>query len=343
MNARGVALLTAIILVAVAALVATAIVSRSDMDARRGAAVATVEQSLELAKGAEALAAYALRDNRQKNSQVVSMAQPWAQPYGPVELDQGAVLEAQLEDEAGKFNLNSLVGNGAAGSAGAPAGQGPTTPLAQPLAGTAAGDPANAAGVTWVKNDRAFAQFEFLLQELGLSTDFAARLLDWIDSDDLPTFPGGAEDTVYLAQQPPHHVPNLPILSVSELLAMGMDRASYDRLVPYVTALPPSVPLNLCTASGEVLDALAGQRSFSVDPALLQQQRAQFDCFPNRNTFLAGVPPDAANALNIATTSSWFRLRSWITIGTTRFTLYSLIEQDGSGQIRPVLRTYGTE
>jgi general secretion pathway protein K len=344
-RSRGVALLTAIILVAVAAVIATAIASRSGMDARRGAAVFTVEQSVQLAMGAEALAAYALRDNRQKNPQVVSAAQQsWAQPYGPVEIDHGAVLEAQLEDEAGKFNLNSLVVNGAGG----PQGQAqPPGASANPRNGATlfggGGAAVGAAQVVWVRNPRAFAQFQFLLEELGINTDYAAKLLDWIDSDDQPTYPGGAEDSAYLAQQPPHLTPNMPITSVSELLAMGMDRASYDRLVPFVTALPPNVALNLCTASGEVLDAFAGQRSFSGDPAVLQQQRMQFPCFPDRTAFLAGVGPDQRDAINVGTTTSWFRLRSWITIGTTRFTLYSLIEQDGSGQIRPVLRTYGTE
>jgi hypothetical protein len=45
----------------------------------------------------------------------------------------------------------------------------------------------------------------------------------------------------------------------------------------------------------------------------------------------------------VSTISYYFRLRTWITIGTTRFTLYSLIEQDAGGQIRPILRTLGTE
>ncbi len=64
---RGVALLTAIILVAVAAIVATSIAWQSQLAARRGIAVFTVAQSLAFAKGAEAIAAYALRDNRNRN------------------------------------------------------------------------------------------------------------------------------------------------------------------------------------------------------------------------------------------------------------------------------------
>jgi hypothetical protein len=45
----------------------------------------------------------------------------------------------------------------------------------------------------------------------------------------------------------------------------------------------------------------------------------------------------------LGATTQYFRLRSFITIGTARFTLYSLLYRDTSGQLRPILRTFGTE
>ena len=331
---RGIAMLTAIILVAVAAIVGTAIAWQSQLAARRGIAVFTVAQSLALAEGAEALAGYALRMNRQNHPQTVAPNQDWAKPYGPVELEAGAVLEAALEDQAGKFNLNSVV----MGAAGGPA-PGSPVPVTPGIA------PAPAANVPLVENQDAFEQFEALLAGLNIDTTYAARLVDWIDSDDQPLFPGGAEDSYYLAQQPSHRVLNLPLTSVSELLAMGMDRASYDKLVPFITALPPDTPLNLCSAPGEVLDAVSGTRSYALDPKALIAQRQQFNCYPDRTTFLSGVLAAHRSYVerHVAMDSHYFRLRTWITIGTTRFTLYSLMSQDAGGQIRPVLRTFGTE
>ena len=326
---RGIALLTAIILVAVAAIVATSIAWQSQLLARRGIAVFTVAQSVAFAQGAEAMAAYALRDNRsrQSNQQIVAPNQNWAKPYGPVEMDNGVVLEASLEDQAGKFNLNSVVMATPTGS-----GQGAPVP--------AAGGP-----TALVENKDAVAQFVALLTELKIDTDYAARLVDWIDSDDQASFPGGAEDSYYLAQQPPRRTPNMPLTSVSELLAMGMDRPSYDRLAPLVTALPPDTKLNICTAPGEVLDAFSGQSSYAMAADQTKEQRQQFNCYPDKTTFLSGIAPaqKAYVQNHIGTDSHYFRLRTWITIGTTRFTLYSLINQDGSGQIRPILRTFGTE
>ena len=330
MKARqhGIAMLTAIILVAIAAIVATAIAWQSQLAARRGIAVFTVAQSLALAEGAEALAAYALRSHQQNNPQIAAPNQDWAKPYGPVEMDAGATLEASLEDQAGKFNLNSVVMAAPGGGPQPPAGALPgaiSTPLAE--------------------DHNAVAQFEALLAGLNIDSIYAARLVDWIDTDDQPTFPGGAEDGFYLSQQPPHRVPNLPLTSISELLSMGMDRVSYEKLAPFVTALPPDTKLNICTAPGEVLDAISGQRSFGLDPKQLAQQRQQFNCYPDRAAFLAGVSSEWKSYVpnHVDTRSSYFRLRTWITIGTTRFTLYSLIKQDPSGQIRPILRTFGTE
>jgi len=103
--------------------------------------------------------------------------------------------------------------------------------------------------------------------------------------------------------------------------------------------------LNLCTAPGDVLDALIGQSSYGLDPKQLADQRAQFPCSPGLVEFTRTLTPAQKQALGtqLGTTSNYFRLRTWVTIGTTRFTLYSLLEQDPGGQIRVLLRTFGTE
>ena len=91
-------------------------------------------------------------------------------------------------------------------------------------------------------------------------------LADWLDPDTQPT-PDGAEDNVYTSQTPPYRAANGPITSVSELLALpdfGVER--YQKLKPYVTALPIGTKINLCTAPGIVIDALSnGTREFGLD------------------------------------------------------------------------------
>lgn len=311
---RGIALLTAIILVAIATIVAVSVAWQNALHARRAVAVFTIEQSVAYAQLAEAGAAALLQQNRLANPQIVSPNQPWAQPQGPLELEPGIVLEAWMEDQSGKFNLNSLV--------------------MQP----------NPGGPLFT-NPATVKQFEFLLHTLNIDTSLAARVADWIDSDIQPNNLGGAEDSFYLAQNPPYRTANMALTSVSELLAMGLDRASYDKLKNLVTALPINNKLNVCTAPGDVVDALTGENSFGLDPKQVAGQRAQFPCFPTIAQLTANLAPAQKQALGtqLSTTSNYFRLRTWVTIGTTRFTLYSLLEQDNGGQIHVLLRTFGTE
>jgi general secretion pathway protein K len=308
---RGVALLVAIIMVAIAAVLATAIAFASAMSARRASTVFGADQSLLAAEGAEDMAAYLLTVSGASHTED-SLSQPWAQSYGPLQLLPGVTLEfAQLEDQQGKFNINDLVSNN---------------------------------GST---NTAAVAQFQQLLTLLGLESKWAWLIADWIDADNEPNFPDGAEDSVYLSQMPPYRPPNMPVTSISELLALpGFGRDRYNRLLPYIAALPPGTPINTCTAPGPVLDALSGKTEYSNQPPQqLLARRQNEGCFPTPAVFQASLSDQAktAGGLQVQSTSQYFRLRSVITIGTARFSLYSLLDRDLAGQVHVVLRTFGTE
>ena len=64
-------------------------------------------------------------------------------------------------------------------------------------------------------------------------------------------------------------------------------------------------------------------------------------CFPEKGALtailgaIADVPP-------IGTNSSYFRLTTRVTLGTTEFTLYSLLYRTGGGKVSPLLRSFGT-
>lgn len=307
---RGIALITAVVLVAVATVLATAIGFTSAMSARRASTVFGADQALLAAEGAEAMAAYVLKQSASSGSDL-SLDQAWAQTYGPMPLSDGVTLEfAQIEDQQGKFNINNLASGGAS-------------------------DPS------------AIAELQQLLGTLGLEQKWAGIIADWIDADNQPNFPDGAEDSVYLAQSPPYRAANIPVTSISELLAIpGFGRDRYNRIEPYLAALPPGTIINICTASGVLLDALSGKTEYSTDPARLASERAQSKgCFPTMAVYQSSLTSQSQAQLagRIGTTSNYLRLRSLITIGTARFSLYSLLYRDGGGQIRPVIRTFGTE
>ena len=305
---RGIALLVAILLVALGTILAAAIAYENAMTFRRGAATYAFDQALLVQEGAEALAAYGLRLAQKADPQHTYASEGWAQPVGPLEVVPGVMLSAQLEDLQGRFNLNSLVRQ-----------DGTPDPVA-------------------------LSAFQQLLALLGLEPKWAGYMADWIDRDIVPSIPDGAEDSVYMGQTPPYRTPNRYITSASELLALpGFGRDRYVALAPYVTALPYGVKLNVCTAKAAVLDAFLGHGDFSSDADGLARNRASAGgCFPKLSDYQAAA--DSATWSRIAPklqmTSSYFRLTSLITIGSTEFNLYSLLLQDPTGQVRPILRSY---
>jgi type II secretory pathway component PulK len=321
---RGVALLVAILLVAFGTIIAAAMAYNNAMTARRAAATFEFDQALLAAEGAESLAAYALQQTFKENLAYTAAGQPWSQPLPPSEVSPGVTLEASLEDLQGRFNINDLVmmdGN-------------------QP-------------------NTAAIAAFQRLLTNLNLDPKLAYYIVDWIDKNTEPMDPDGAEDSVYMEMDPPYRTPNLPITSTSELLAMpGVTRAEFDTLAPYIVALPIGVQINTCDASGVVLDALTGHQQFSSNPQEFQQDRAAAGgCFPSPADVMTaagdvqtgvvgnGVTPQGGNVQQsisglLGEKSSWFRLTSYVTLGTAEFSVYTLLYQDGTGMVRPELRSF---
>jgi general secretion pathway protein K len=308
---RGIALLVAILLVALGTIIAAAVAYENATAARRGTATYAFDQALLIAQGAEALAAYGLRQIHDNDaSHTTYPAQGWGKPIGPLEVVPGVMLEASLEDLQGRFNLNNLV-----------------KPDMQP-------DPVQV---------QAFIQ---LLELSGLETKWAGYMIDWIDGDITPSNPDGAEDSVYMGQTPPYRTANRYITSTSELLALpGFGRDRYLKLAPYVTALPygaSGTPVNICSAPDRVLNAYLGHVDFDAD-SLAKNRLDAPGCFPTRRDYEAAFADPKLLAQvrpKTALVSNYFRLTSFITIGSAEFNLYSLLFQDGSGKVRPIQRSF---
>jgi general secretion pathway protein K len=325
---RGIALLVAILLVALGTILAAAVAYENAMTARRGTATYAFDESLLIHQGAEALAAYGLRQIYQSDPTHIYPGQGWDKALGPIEVVPGVMLEASLEDMQGRFNLNNLVKRD---------------------------------GTPDITQVNAFVQ---LLAMLGLEPKWAGYLIDWIDVDIVPQNPDGAEDSVYMGQTPPYRTPNRYITSTTELLALpGFGRDRYLKLAPYVAALPNGTAINVCTAPGPVLDAFlgSGHTEFGANPQQLAQNRANTSgCFPTLANYQTAFDQKvwSASASKIfRESSSYFRLSSLITIGSAEFNLYSLLYLDtggavagggvaggrsagGSGAVRPIQRSF---
>lgn len=307
---RGVALIMAVLIVALATMLAVNVTFRGMLDQRRSANLFALDQGFQVALGAEAWAADILRQDAQE-SQTDHFGEAWAKSLAALPIDQGVgTVEGRLQDLQGRFNINNLV---------------------------------FADGTT---NAKAVEQLERILTMLEIEPTWAAAMADWVDADVQPGFPDGAEDSVYTGQNPPHLAANMPITRASELMVLpefGAER--FLRLQPYITALPVGTQLNVCTAPGIVLDSLsATQRQFSLNPEDLAQRRKAI-CFPTLED-LRGTLGQADYDLikdTLSESSTYFRATVWVTIGTTQFTLYSLLARGGAGTVRPVLRSFGAE
>jgi general secretion pathway protein K len=307
MRQRGVALITAIVLVAIATMLAVRIGTRAALDLRRTAGLLALDQGWHVALGAEAWAIEVLRDDLEDSQETDHPGEAWAQPLPPLPVDGGEVRGA-LEDMQGRFNLNNLVTSDR------------------------------------IANPTAIKQFETLLLQVGAQPRWANIMADWIDEGTVQQYPEGAEDGTYLSQNPPYRAANVLVTTTTEMMALpGMTREEFERIRPYVAALPVGTPINLCTAKPQVLVALvAGETDFG-DEKLLESNRRD-GCYPTKD-----IVKDLDTAgwqdirESVSETSDWFRATTAVRIGTSELTLYSLIERNGTTGIRTVLRSTGTE
>jgi len=310
-----VALITVLLVVAIVTVVSAAMVARQQLSIRAGSNQMQARQAWHYALGGEALAqAILARDLRAgttgepgasgEAAAVDHLLEPWAQPLPAFEIDQGEIL-VRIEDLAGRFNLNDLLRD------------------QQP-------------------NPAAVEQFRRLLLRLQISAPYAERLLDWLDPDQQPSGEYGAEDNAYLALDPPYRNAGRRLHDLSELrLLLDMREEDFQRLAPYVAALPPNVPLNVNTASPMVLSSLSDNLSLGAAESLVELRRVA--PFRNSAAFLA-QPAMAGTTLQgtaLAVGSQFFQATSEVRLGDRRLALVSLLQREQDGSVRVLARNLG--
>jgi general secretion pathway protein K len=192
----------------------------------------------------------------------------------------------------------------------------------------------------------AVERFGKLLLLVGAEPRWAPMMADWID-DDTVAEPNGAEDGTYLSQNPPYRAANRAVTTTTEMMALpGMTRDEFERIRPYVAAIPSGMPINLCTAKAPVLTALIDSSTDFGDPELLASNRKD-GCYPTEEYLRTILGDDKVDDLDearvISETSDWFRVITAVRIGTSELTLYSLMHRNSAGGSRTILRSKGVE
>ena len=217
---RGIALLTILVMVALATILAATIAKRQTNTAENTGYLMRQDQSLLYAKSAEAFFSELLIQDSDNGSSIDHLQENWAKPMPAFPVEDG-FISGRLLDESGKFNLNNLLK--ADGSV----------------------------------DDSARRWFEKLLQRVGLPAELSQAVIDWQDADDETTGAMGAESNYYQGLDPSYLASNTRFHQVEELkLVRGFEGKNYDLIAPYVTALPEATRINMNTAAPLLLASI---------------------------------------------------------------------------------------
>ena len=272
----GVAIVLAMGVVALAAMAATAIMVSQSTWARQSELTADHVQAQILVQAGVDWIRAVLSDDR-RTSSVDHLGEAWALRLPPMPVENGE-LAGNIDDQQAAFNVNNLVTDGKV-------------------------------------NLTQLARFQRLLAILGLPDGLAAALADWIDSDSEVQPQGGAEDAYYLALDPPYLTANRPLVDIAELsLVRGFDDQVRATLKPFVTALPQSTPVNVNTATPEVLAAVVDNLDLDAARTLVAGRDRAY--FRDRTDFVNRLPKGATIAADdISVSSDYFLATLRVTVG----------------------------
>lgn len=314
---RGAALLSVLLLVAMMAVIAALMLDRLNLATRLAANGQAMTQARLYAASAETLAMArikALVETSQERT--VDRSGLLGRDF-PLPLPRGTVM-ARVDDAGNCFNLNSLVEADVQGA------------LRLRLVG--------------------LGQMRALMKGLVIPEAEAAiisdSVADWIDSDNAPA-PNGAEDDSYQGRAVPYRTAGRLISDVSEIRAVrGMTPQFYERLRPWLCALPGAdlSPINVNTLRPDqalLLTMIAPQ----AIPA--QRARAMLAARPalgwkSPDEALRGVGGEGAGVpLNqLQVRSRWFLLTQTVTVDSVSVEEQALIDV-GVNPPRVAFRSWG--
>jgi len=290
-NQNGVAIIMVLLIVALATSLAAFMATQQNLWQRQVESQFDRTQARRIGIAAIDWARAVLADDA-RTGNTDHEAEMWALRLPAMPVENGEVTGV-IEDRQGLFNLNNLVRNGA----------------------NSAPD---------------VAQFQRLLDLLGLPGELATALADWMDADSEQQYPNGAEDVYYLSLPKPYRSANRPLAELGELVRIkGFDANTIERLRPYVAILPTPTPVNVNFAPAEVLASVMQGMSLS-DARLLVQQRSGRP-FKDIADFRQRLPHGGIQAPdgNITVSSQFFWVTGRASVGRSQVITQALLQRAG--------------
>ena len=320
---RGVAIITALVVVAAATVAVSGMLWRQSIAMRKAENQAALAQSRWLARGAADWARVILREDA-RVSQVDHPGEMWAVPLAETRVNANGIVQGEADDAGtaivsgrivdaqARYNLSNLL------STVTPVGTGTLT-LAQ---GTA---PATAPGIVdsaaAVARSGAAAPVVPPAELLML-----ARLLVLLGQA-----PDEANRNARLAGQRVNEMPRPVDL---DDFAGVLGAPLLDRLRPYATVLPRPTPVNLNTAPAEVLAARFDNLPIERARLLVKsRERVYFNQISDAMNRLPG-PALTAPQSSVATMTQFFQIEGLVRQQRVELSLRATIERGANGATR---------
>lgn len=302
---RGVALITALLVVSLATMLAVSLIEHLYFDIRRTGNILRLDQAHLFNDNAVDFGMSLLRLDRNKNNNFDNL-QEYSNSNEQIFPVDGGTVSAKILDLQGCFNLNNLS---------------KTNPDLEKQRGI----------------------YRKLLQQLNLPnsnvTELVDSLVDWLDSDDL-TEPYGAEFDYYIGLLKPYRTANGLMVTPSELsLVKGYNKEVLNVLNKYTCVLPETnSAININTASLEMLESLPGlegQGSTIIGNRDGEASNPDDDTsYENINNFKSYVQESLEisnlNTAGLQVFSEYFLIQSRTQLGAGNVRLYSVIHRDQS-------------
>jgi general secretion pathway protein K len=295
MRQRGVAIITALVVVAAATIAVSTMMWRESISVRKVENQAALGQARWLARSAIEWARLVLLQDA-RTSTVDHLGEIWALP----------LAETRVTDDL----ASTPSGSEAASDATAPFGDNDAAYVsgrvrdAQArinLQGLAEGDKVD---------EKRFATLQRLLVVLNLDPDLAKGIAARI-------------------ALPPR------LSTFDELVrSIELDPSVADRLRPFVVILPSSTPVNLNTAPAEVLAAVFPNLPLDGARALVRsREQAWFNQVGDASARLPGAGGDEAPT-NVSVSSNYFEVEGRVRVGRADLQVAALIEREQNGTTR---------
>ncbi|WP_461537650.1 type II secretion system minor pseudopilin GspK [Spongorhabdus nitratireducens] len=312
---RGLALLSVLLTLTLAVLLAAGITQSLQRQTRLTQGLQNREQAWWYQISAEQLVMKVLKQDFKDDKNIIHLDQYWSKKQGNFPLEKGK-LDGRIRDLQSCFNLNSLA----------------------------------AAGEEGTGKLQSLQILKALLDNYNIDNhNIADATRDWVYSPTEPAGPGGADDNDYLALPVPYLAGNTLMRDESEWRAvLGVTPQVIHRVMPALCTIPVAeLKININTIPENQPELLAAVflNQISVNQALDILKERPRDGWRSVEEFLAEPLLSNANTTDVSklltVNSHYFELDARIQVGATQTHMRSLLVRDKKDQLSVIRRRTG--